>query len=166
MSPLSRLGRWKAFAGFVPLALVGLLPLAVLALDQAAAPAGSSVADLAMRQRQVRDEQTSRCLQGQSGQARSSCLREVEAAYAEARQGRLGNGPILESPAALAANAEARCARQLPDDRADCLSLSRGAGQRSGSVASGFVIKEMRRTLPPVQAASAGLPSKGRDGDR
>ena len=80
------------------------------------------------------------CLSGRSHQDRATCLREAGAAYAEARQGRLGND--LDA-ATLRANALQRCQRQPPEDRADCERLVRGEGRQVGSVAEGAVIKEL-----------------------
>ena len=80
------------------------------------------------------------CLSGRTHQDRATCLREAGAAYAEARQGRLGSDA---DAATLRANALQRCQRQPPADRPDCERLARGEGRQVGSVAEGAVIKEL-----------------------
>src|SRR5206468_11991347 len=53
----------------------------------AAGPAKASPAQAAYNQERAR------CLRGESGQARETCLREAGAAYDEARRGQLANAP-------------------------------------------------------------------------
>ena len=78
------------------------------------------------------------CMNGTSGQDRATCLREASAALQEARRGNLQGGDVT-------ANALARC-EGLPDgDRQDCVLRVQGAGQSSGSVRGGGIVRELSR---------------------
>jgi hypothetical protein len=90
------------------------------------------------------NQERARCLRGDSGQARETCLKEAGAAYDEARRGRLANAPGSD----LAANATQRCQAQPPADRADCVQRIVGAGKTEGSVQGGGLI---RQTETPVK---------------
>jgi hypothetical protein len=78
-----------------------------------------------------------RCTRGESGQALATCLKEANAAYEEARHGRLGE----PSAADLARNATQRCSAQPPADRPDCIQRILGVGNAEGSVGGGGVIR-------------------------
>lgn len=89
------------------------------------------------------------CTSGQSNQDQATCLREAGAAYAQAKQGGLGDDPAQHK-----ANASKRCER-LPDaDRRDCMARMNGHGTTSGSAASGGIYRELvtRETAPPAAA--------------
>jgi hypothetical protein len=96
-------------------------------------------------------------MDGSTGQARSTCLKEVGAARAQARSNSLDNG---EDAAALRANALARCAVHPPKARDACEQLARGQGQQSGSVRDGGVIKQLT-TRTPDDAARPANPASG-----
>lgn len=82
-------------------------------------------------------QERARCLRGESGQDRATCLKEAGAAYEEARRGRLGQAPAAD----LARNATQRCEAQPPADRAACVQRILGAGAAEGSVEGGGLIR-------------------------
>ena len=87
-------------------------------------------------------------------QDKAACQREAGAArQAAGQQGGLTSG----SPAALDANALARCQQLLAAEQADCQARIRGgaSSSSSGSVMGGGVIRE---TVTPVPAAPAPTP--------
>jgi len=94
------------------------------------------------------------CMEGRTtNDDRATCLREVAAAYAEARRGRLSNNV---SDAQKHENALLRCREQPASERADCERMARGEGKVSGSVAEGAILKELvTRSVEPSRAASA-----------
>lgn len=124
-----------------------LLGAAALAAPLLAAPATAS-AELQARYRQER----AACTNGQSNQDRATCLREADAAYAEARKGGLGDGS-----APYTANATQRCARLPEADRADCAARMKGQGSTSGSAATGGIYRELttREVVLPNPAPAA-----------
>ncbi len=83
------------------------------------------------------------CNSGQSNQDRATCLREAQAAYAQARHGGLD-----DRAASYADNARLRCERLQGDDRSDCLARMQGQGMTSGSVAGGGIYRELRKVVP------------------
>lgn len=100
------------------------------------------------------------CLNGQSPQSLQTCLREAEAAYAQARKSTLDDGD-----ADYAGHAIRRC-DPLPDEqRRDCVARMRGAGTVSGSVAAGGIFRELV-TPVPVKADLTGKPDKPEAVDR
>ena len=105
----------------------------VCAPGWAAAPKASSEAQ------QQYNRERARCMSGQSGQDRATCLREAGAALQEARRNRLqgqGGGD-------LKANATARCNAQPAADRDACVQRVMGAGSTQGSVRGGGLIREV-----------------------
>lgn len=86
------------------------------------------------------------CMNGQSGQDTTTCLKEAAAALAEAQKGALG---ATESQDALVKNALARCERVATEDKAACRSMALGGGAQSGTVKGGGVIKEYREVIVP-----------------
>ncbi len=123
-----------------------------VALASASAMAASKAdsADALARYQQERAV----CTSGQSNQERATCLREAGAAYAQAKNGGLG-----DDPAQYKANASKRCER-LPDaDRRDCMARMDGQGSTSGSAASGGIYRELvtRETVAP--SATRGVPA-------
>jgi hypothetical protein len=110
--------------------------------QQAAEPAGAQAA--LKREMAV-------CESGASNQARSVCVREAQAAYAQNRRGGLDAGD-----ADYQRNARLRCEALKGDDRLACDTRMQGGGKVSGSVAEGGVYRELTtRTTGPVPAASA-----------
>ena len=109
----------------------------------AAAPAPSD-ALAAAQARNARERAA--CLAGETSQDRSTCLKEADAALADARRadGKLPD----ESPQALAANALRRCQAVPAADRYACEQMALGRGTTSGSVAGGGVLKEYRIVVP------------------
>jgi hypothetical protein len=91
------------------------------------------------------------CLEGRSPQARATCLREVETARAENRQGAL----TTPDAAAVKRNRLARCAAHPPADRPACERLALVEGTASGSVEGGGVVRELRTRVEPAPAAPA-----------
>lgn len=111
-------------------------------LSAAAAPADSG------GERARFERERAACLDGRSNQARSTCLAEAQAAYAQARQGRLG-----DEHADLARNARQRCQGLPQADREDCLARMDGRGTVSGSVEGGGLLRELVTVEPaPVPA--------------
>ena len=100
-------------------------------------------ADLQARYKQERAV----CTSGQSNQARDTCLREAEAAYAQARRGGLDDGA-----ATYAANQRQRCEALPTADRKACLARMDGQGSTSGSVAEGGVMRELVTVEPALPA--------------
>jgi hypothetical protein len=116
--------------------------LCAAALALALVPAmAAGKAELAQAKKAFQQERA-RCLKGDTNQDRATCLKEAGAAYDEARRGNLGSaaGSDLES------NATRRCQAQPVADRADCVRRIQGAGQTSGSVQGGGLIRESQTT--------------------
>jgi hypothetical protein len=80
-----------------------------------------------------------------SGEDRATCLREAGAALAEARRGRL-----TDDSSQFERNKLARCDKQPPEDRPDCLRRMNGEGIVKGSVQEGGIYRELRRPVDPV----------------
>ena len=97
------------------------------------------------------EQERVRCLSGQSGQARETCLKEAGAARDAAKKGQLsdGNGRLQK-------NAKDRCDALAGDDRRDCVARIQGASNttQTGSVEGGGTIRETR-TVEQAPAASA-----------
>jgi hypothetical protein len=111
------------------------------------------------------------CVDGHSQQAPEPCLREAQAARAQAqRQG------LDEAGTDYGANAVLRCARLDEAMRADCEARMRGQGTTSGSVGGGGIYRELitrepaadgaaRGAVPPAASPMPTPPSTGRPGD-
>lgn len=108
--------------------LAALVPTSVIA--------ASHVDAAAMRARFEQERDV--CNSGRSNQSRATCLREANAAYAEARAGKLDDGA-----APYAMNATLRCDALQGDDHRDCLIRMHGGGTTSGSVAEGGIYREL-----------------------
>jgi hypothetical protein len=93
------------------------------------------------------------CMRGQSNQSLQTCLREADAAYAQARRADLDDGAVD-----YARNALLRCERLSPDESAACAARMQGAGTVSGSAASGGISRELVTSEP----AKVDKPSAGR----
>ncbi len=103
-----------------------------------AASAGAHAATSAQTLAQYQLERAA-CLNGQSHQDRSTCMREVGAAWAEARRGGLGTTGSTD----YQANATARCNAQPSEDRDACKMRALGQGKVQGSVNGGGLIREV-----------------------
>ena len=92
------------------------------------------------------------CTSGQSPQDRDTCLREAEAAFAEAKRGRLDDGNTQ-----FELNALKRCAALPVGDRPACVARMQGQGTTSGSVAGGGIYREIvtAEPAPPPAAKPA-----------
>ena len=86
------------------------------------------------------------CNSGQTGQDRTTCLREAGAALQEARRGRLDDGQ-----ARFEQNRLVRCDSQPPEDRQDCVRRLNGEGTTSGSVQGGGILRELVTPVVPPQ---------------
>lgn len=119
--------------------------------------AGSAVSADSARARF--EQERARCLSGQSHQDRATCLREANAAYAEARRGRLDN----RQQAMHERNAMARCERLPAAERTDCEHRMRGHGTVSGSVEGGGLYRETVTVEigQPGAAAAGGAQGSG-----
>jgi type II secretory pathway pseudopilin PulG len=113
-----------------------------LTLAAAAAPGFAAGKGKQSEAQAAYQQERARCLRGDSGQARSTCLKEAGAAYDEARRGRLANAPDTD----LARNATQRCSAQPAADRDACVRRVTGAGNTEGSVKGGGLIRETETT--------------------
>ncbi|MBC8055020.1 MAG: hypothetical protein H7Y61_00405 [Rhizobiales bacterium] len=119
---------------------------AATALIASSAFAATPAADTQSRYEQER----ARCLAGQSGQARETCLKEAGAARDAAKKGQLNDGD-----GKLNKNAKDRCDVLTGDEQRDCMARIKGAGNttESGSVKGGGIIRETK-TIEVAPAAS------------
>lgn len=92
------------------------------------------------------------CLNGQSSQSLQTCLREADAALAQALRADLDDGA-----ANYALNATLRCERLPADQRQDCAARMAGAGTVSGSVAGGGIYRELVTTESPRPTPPKGV---------
>lgn len=133
--------RARRWASLGLLLAVTLAPAAVLANPK----------DDAAAQRARFESERAACVSGRSNQDRATCLREANAAFAQARKGQLDDGATP-----YAANASARCEALKGDDRRDCVARMNGEGTTTGSVAAGGISRELvTRTVGtpvPVEA--------------
>jgi hypothetical protein len=94
------------------------------------------------------------CVDGSSQQDRSTCLREVAAAAAEARQ-----GARADDAGQYRRNQQRRCEPLPTADRQDCIARMTGQGTTTGSPATGGVYRELvtvvPAAMPPIAAASS-----------
>ena len=97
------------------------------------------------------------CLTGNTGQDRTTCLREAGAALHDARQGRLDNGAW----SMYERNAQMRCNPLPPEQRQSCRTRMQGEGETSGSVAGGESIGELREVVP-ADESNATTPAPAR----
>lgn len=81
------------------------------------------------------------CMNGQSNQARTTCLREAGAALQESKRGRLSDDQATDQK-----NALLRCNALPADDRDACRRRIEGEGTTTGSVLDGGVLREL--TVP------------------
>jgi len=86
------------------------------------------------------------CINGQTAQDRTTCLREAGAALQEARRGRLDDGQ-----AQFEQNRLLRCDSQPAQDRPDCVRRMNGEGSTSGSVEGGGILRELVTPVVPPQ---------------
>ncbi|MCE4553408.1 hypothetical protein [Pelomonas cellulosilytica] len=93
------------------------------------------------------------CLTGKTSEPRNVCLREAAAAYAQARQGRLGSS--ADQSAQWAANALKRCEVQRGEDRTLCERRVR-EGQVVGSVDSGGELSTLTVRETDIPKAPGG----------
>jgi hypothetical protein len=126
------------------------LALAAALLPATAGALGKSA--LPQVQERYRTERAA-CLNGQSHQSLQTCLREAEAARAQALRADLDDGV-----ADYARNASRRCDRLPTELRQDCAARMAGAGTVSGSVATGGIYRE----LVTAEPAKADKPPIGR----
>ena len=110
--------------------------LLCVAAARAATPAGPAASSPNAEARYAREKAA--CLNGQTKQDRPTCLREAEAARAEARQGELGRGPTDYQH-----NKTVRCEALPGDEQVACRARMSGQGSRSGTAADGGIIREM-----------------------
>jgi hypothetical protein len=92
-----------------------------------------------------------RCMQ--SNQDRATCQREAAAAAADARRGRLDDGP-----ADYRANALRRCEALPEADRDACRLRMTGHGTTSGSVEGGGIYREYIEIVAPTDVPPASAP--------
>jgi hypothetical protein len=88
------------------------------------------------------------CMNGNSQQDRTTCMREAGAAKQEAQRGNLRDSGDYQ------ANASKRCAALPAAEKADCERRSSGEGSVSGSVGGGGVVRELVTPVPAGQEGS------------
>jgi hypothetical protein len=81
------------------------------------------------------------CMNGQSNQERTTCLKEAGAAFAEAKRDSLGRSDAD----ALQRNRQLRCDAFKGSDREDCLRRMSGEGVTRGSAQQGGILRELTR---------------------
>lgn len=109
---------------------LGAAMLALAAATQAAPPQPKNIDPLRLQYERERAD----CLTGRTQQPRETCLRDADAAYAQARRGSLT--PRGDRSEQWAANALKRCQVQPPQDREMCERRVR-EGEVVGSVEGG-----------------------------
>ncbi len=126
-----------------------LLLATVLVLGAAVIPLTAEAASLQQQERAA-------CLAGNAQQDRATCLREVAAAAAAARQG------ALDDDASVYRRNQLRRCEPLPTaDRQDCIARMTGQGTTTGSAATGGVYRELVTTRPlPAARAPVDPPSR------
>lgn len=129
-----------------------LLALASAAVCNLALGADRSAA---IEARAVYERELAVCKRGQSNQDRATCLREANAAFAEARR-----GGLTGDAATFPANALRRCEALPAPDRKDCVARMRGQGTTRGSVAEGGIYRELVTREAGVQAAAPASAAK------
>jgi hypothetical protein len=114
---------------------------ALLALAAAAAFAPAIAADktATAEARAVYERELAACHSNASNQDQATCLREAQAAYAEARRGSLTTADTAQ----IAGNALRRCDPLPEADRKDCVARMQGQGTTRGSVAEGGIYREL-----------------------
>lgn len=117
--------------------------LAVVAVILAGTGSAAVAADRLQDARARYQQDRAACMSGQSHQDRATCLREAGAALQEAQRGQMADGQSTYEQ-----NLLLRCERVADADREDCLRRMRGEGSVSGSVESGGILREYRRTVP------------------
>jgi len=118
--------------------------LSAVLLSQAVAAQPSELAQ--RHQREI-----AMCKSGQAAQSRADCMREAEAAFAEAKRGELNDGP-----AAYERNARERCMALPMPERYECIARMRAPA--SGSVAGGGLLRRAVTPVPPPAPASQPKP--------
>lgn len=127
--------------------------LYVLALSLFAGSMGlGSTAALAADASGSYQQERAACVNGQTQQDKTTCLREAGAARGEAKRGNLTESSMTSQ------NAQARCDVLPPADRDDCIRRIQGGGAVSGSVDSGGVLRETT-TIVPAPAGSEYRPA-------
>ena len=124
----------ESFTGFKS-ATLGCAALMLLVAG--AATAATPASEAQMRYRQERAV----CLNGQSNQERSTCLKEAGAAFAEGKRDGLGRSDANE----LQRNRRTRCDALKARDHDDCLRRMDGDAVTSGSTQQGGIIRELTR---------------------
>ncbi|MDZ5458602.1 hypothetical protein [Azohydromonas lata] len=114
----------------------------------------AAVVSAADNARATYERERAACTSGQSGQDRSTCLREAAAAYQEARHARRGAAAVSDDR--YAQNALQRCQPLPAADRAECERRIQ-SGATSGSVTGGGVLRELRSVepAPPMPSTDA-----------
>jgi hypothetical protein len=148
---------FKQDAGMAGVAWVQTLMLAAVAsaallvvAPAEAAPASNATAAATLRYQQDR----ATCISGKASEDRATCLKEVEAAFAEAKHGGLKVEGDSGRPDAWEANAKKRCVDLPAEESKACMARMQGAGSSSGSVEGGGILRELVTVQPAGSAAS------------
>jgi hypothetical protein len=116
------------------------LSMAGLLLSASVLAAGAANSDL---EAQYQHDKMA-CTNGQSNQDRATCLREAGAAYQQAKQGKLNNGPTTP----YGKNALERCKALPAQDQADCRRRIDNPSDIEGSVQSGGILRKDVTIIP------------------
>lgn len=117
----------------------------LLAMTAATAQVAGTPGDTGIDNSGNYDREVQACNNGQTQEARDTCLREARNARADKQKRDLdavGNKD-------LRANALARCEPLSGEDKAACQARVMGYGEKSGSVAGGGVLREVETVVVP-----------------
>ena len=106
----------------------------------AATAAGGNLSDAQARYQADR----AACVNGESNQDRTTCLREAGAALREAKRGQLAEADERQYDQ----NRLIRCNPLPSEDREDCVRRMNGEGIIRGSVEEGGIYRELSRPVP------------------
>lgn len=140
---MSRTDALRSRKGVLSFAGVSLLAMTA-ATAQVAGTAGDTGIDASGNYR----SEVQACMNGQTQEARDTCLREARNARADKQQRNLDSAGHD-----LGANALARCEPLTGEDKAACQARVMGYGETSGSVAGGGVLRQVETVVvPPGQS--------------
>lgn len=142
----------------IPTCTTRLPVLALLACGLAAAVPGhaapttdrAELAALASRHKQERLN----CMSEQALPARTDCLRDTDVAYAHAKRNRPSD---IDPP--YAQNAVRRCEALPGDDQRHCVARVGGQGTTTGTVAEGWIYRELIVTEPAAEPDTRQAPA-------
>lgn len=117
----------------------------LVAMSAAAAQVAGTPGDTGIDNSGNYDREVQACNNGQTQEARDTCLREARNAHADKQKRDLDAVGGKD----LRANALARCEPLSGEDKAACQARVMGYGEKSGSVAGGGVLREVETVVVP-----------------